>query len=195
LNDGRKISAIDVQRLYLEAARKIASDDPETIWLLAEWTSVLDDLERDVALTRDRVDWVAKKHLLNAFREKEDLAWTDPWLQALDLEYHNILPDQGLFYDLVQQGAMRSLVREEEIRDAIFTPPQTTRAYFRGRSVARFNNAITSIQWDEITFSNGTRSHVVALPEPAEGGRLEALNGLLGEEMAFSEFFRALERY
>ncbi len=192
LRDGHKISAIDVQRLYLEAARKMATDNPETSWLLGEWEMVLDDLERDVALTRNRVDWVAKKYLLDAFREKEDLAWTDPWLQALDLEYHNILPDQGLFYDLAQQGAMRSIVTEEEIQDAIFAPPETTRAYFRGRSVARFNDAITSIQWDEIVFAHGARSTLVTLPEPAGGERLEALNRLVSEEREFDAFFRAV---
>jgi proteasome accessory factor A len=195
LNDGRKISAIDVQRLYLQAAQKVAPDDAETAWLLQEWESVLNDLERDVALTRDRVDWVAKKFLLSAFKEEEKLAWTDPWLQAIDLEYHNILPDQGLFYELPRQGSMRTIVSEEEIKSAIFTPPETTRAYFRGRSVARFDAAITSIQWDEIAFVNGARSHLVALPEPAGGARLEALNELVREETDFPEFFRALTRY
>jgi hypothetical protein len=192
LSDGRKISAIDVQRLYLKAARKIVTDDAETIWLLREWEAVLNDLERDVALARDRVDWVAKKFLLGAFREEEKLSWTDPWLQAIDLEYHNILPDQGLFYELSRQGSMRSIVSEEEIKSAIFMPPETTRAYFRGRSVARFNDAITSIQWDEIAFVNGARSHLVALPEPADDARLQALNGLVREETKFPKFFRAL---
>ena len=195
LSDGRKISAIDVQRLYLKAARKIETDDAETIWLLREWETILNDLERDVALTRDRVDWVAKKFLLSAFREEEKLSWTDPWLQAIDLEYHNILPDQGLFYELPRQGSMRSIVSDEEIKSAIFTPPETTRAYFRGRSVARFNDAITSIQWDEIVFANGARSHLVTLPEPGGDARLEALNSLVREETELPEFFRALARY
>jgi proteasome accessory factor A len=192
LSDGHKISAIDVQRLYLEAAQKNVTDNPETIWLLREWEMVLDDLEHDVALTRDRVDWAAKKDLLEAFREKENLSWTDPWLQALDLEYHNILPDQGLYYELPRQGAMRSIVTEEEIKGAIFAPPETTRAYFRGRSVSRFNDAITSIQWDEITFANGAGSHRVALPEPAGDARLETLNELVNAETEFGDFFRAL---
>jgi hypothetical protein len=61
--------------------------------------------------------------------------------------------------------------------------------------VARFNDAITSIQWDEIAFANGARSHLVALPEPADGARLEALNALVREETEFPEFFRALARY
>lgn len=195
LSDGRKISAIDVQRLYLKAAQNAFVDHADARWLLEEWEAVLNDLERDVMLTRDRVDWVAKKVLLGAFQEEEKLSWTDPWLQAIDLEYHNILPDHGLFHELQRQGSMRNFVSEEEIRSAIFAPPETTRAYFRGRSVARFNDAITSIQWDEIAFENGARSHLVALPEPASDARLERLNVLVGEEMQFPEFFRALARY
>jgi proteasome accessory factor PafA2 len=194
LSDGRKISAIDVQRLYLKAAQKIAGDDDETTWLLREWENVLNDLQRDVALARDRVDWVAKKLLLSAFREEEKLSWTDPWLQAIDLEYHNIIPDQGLFYELVRQGSMHSFVSEEEIKSAIFAPPETTRAWFRGRSVARFNDAITSIQWDEIGFENGKRSRIVKLPEPAGDARLEALNELVRADTEFEEFFRQLPR-
>ena len=195
LSDGRKISAIDVQRLYLKAAQKIGHNEEETIWLLREWETALNDLERDVALTRDRVDWVAKKFLLAAFREEEKLSWSDPWLQAIDLEYHNIQPDHGLFYELVRQGSMRTIVSEEEIKAAIFSPPETTRAYFRGRSVARFNHAITSIQWDEIAFGNGKQIQVVRLPEPAGGERLEKLNELVNAEAEFAEFFRALALY
>ena len=192
LSDGRKISAIDVQRLYLQAAQKLSSDDSETLWLLREWETVLNDLERDPVSTRDRVDWAAKKFLLNAFREEEKLSWTDPWLQALDLEYHNINPEQGLFYDLVRQGSMRCMVSEEEIETAIFLPPETTRAFFRGRSVARFNDAITSIQWDEIVFENGGRSKRIALPEPANDERLDSLNTLVRGENELPDFFRSL---
>ena len=137
-------------------------------------------------LTRDRVDWVAKKFLLNALREEEKLAWTDPWLQAIDLEYHNILPDQGLFYELLGQGSMRRIVSEEEIKSAIFAPPETTRAFFRGRSVARFNDAITSIQWDEIVFANGASFAAGRAAGAANDARLETLKRLSGDEFAIS---------
>ncbi len=192
LADGRKISAIDVQRLYLAAAQKIAPDDEETRWLLREWESVLNDLERDVTLTRDRVDWMAKKFLLDELREAEKLSWADPWLQAIDLEYHNIIPDHGLFYELLRQGTMRAVVSEEEIQRAVFHPPETTRAFFRGRAVARYNDAITSIQWDEIAFANGRRQRLVELSEPAGDARLERLNALVREQTEFGEFFEAL---
>src|SRR5256885_8867537 len=106
-------------------------------------------------ISRDRVDWAAKKFLLNALQEEEKLSWSDPWLQSIDLEYHNLDLDRGLYYELVRKGLMRRVTTEDEIKAAIFNPPETTRAFFRGRAVARFNDEISSIQWDEIVFSKG----------------------------------------
>src|SRR3977135_861681 len=160
LKDGRKISAIDVQRIYLKAAARLDPPSPgygaashelvseDRQWILREWENVLNDLERDVTLTRDRVDWIAKKFLLNALQEEEKLSWTDPWLQSIDLEYHNVDLERGLFYELVRQGSVRRVVSEDEIKMSIFNPPETTRAFFRGRCVARFDRQIASIQWD-----------------------------------------------
>jgi Pup amidohydrolase len=202
LKDGRKISAIEVQRIYLRAASKIidspstgaAADaaDEDRQWILREWENVLNDLERDVMVTRDRVDWAAKKFLLNALKEEEKLSWNDPWLQSIDLEYHNVDLERGLYYELVRQGSMRRFVREDEIKTAIFTPPETTRAFFRGRSVARFNDQIASIQWDELVFQNGLLSRRVVLPEAFADMRLDALNQAARNGKDFPEFIRAI---
>jgi proteasome accessory factor A len=201
LKDGRKISAIDVQRIYLRAASRldprprgedVAGSDEEWGWILREWENVLNDLERDVMLARDRVDWAAKKFLLDALQEEEKLSWTDPWLQSVDLEYHNLDLDRGLYYELVRKGLMRRVTSEDEIKAAIFNPPETTRAFFRGRAVARFNDEISSIQWDEIVFANGAQSHRVALPEPAMNARLDALNHAARNGKDFSEFMSAI---
>jgi proteasome accessory factor PafA2 len=207
LKDGRKISAIEVQRLYLRAASKLEEDSPiaspvedsprrarseDRQWILQEWENVLNDLERDVATTRDRVDWVAKKFLLSALQEEEKLSWSDPWLQSIDLEYHNVDLESGLYYELARQGSIRRLVKEEDIKTAIFTPPETTRAFFRGRSVARFNDQIASIQWDELVFANGALSRRVGLPEAFADARLEALNQAARNGKDFSEFIRAV---
>src|SRR5438874_1725132 len=197
LRDGRKISAIDVQRLYLEAASKSAQNDEgaDRAWVLREWEDVLNDLERDVALCRDRIDWVAKKILLAALQAEEKMAWSDPWLQSIDLEYHNLDLEAGLYYELVRQGAMRRVVSEDDIRNAIFSPPETTRAFFRGRSVARFNDQIESIQWDEVVFANSSQSERVALPEPVVDDRLEQLNAAVRVSADFNTFARALNRF
>ena len=192
LRDGRKISAIDVQRLYLSAAQKVDHNDEERGWILREWESALNDLERDVMLCRDRVDWAAKKFLLNELQGEEKLQWSDPWLQAIDLEYHNIDLERGLYYELLRQGSMRRVVSEDEIRRAIFSPPETTRAFLRGRAVARFTDQIESIQWNEIVLSDAGRSQRIALPEPADEN-LKRLNAAVRESANFADFLRALE--
>ncbi|MGI8820446.1 MAG: depupylase/deamidase Dop [Chthoniobacterales bacterium] len=190
LQDGRKISALEVQRLYLEAARKLASE--ETAWLLAEWENVLNDLERDPTLTRDRVDWVAKKFLLGTLQEEEKLSWSDPWLQSIDLEYHNVDPAQGLFYDLERGGLIRRVVTEEEIAAAILAPPETTRAFFRGRAVAKFGAQISAVQWDEVVFAVGGTRKRVALPEAADDARLGRLNHAINECDDAADFLKAI---
>jgi proteasome accessory factor PafA2 len=191
LKDGRKISAIDVQRIYLRAAAQLEMSEDQQ-WVMREWENVLNDLERDPMTTRDRIDWAAKKFLLNALQDEEKLAWSDPWLQSIDLEYHNVDLDRGLYYELVRQGSMRRVVDEDNIKMAIFSPPETTRAFFRGRSVARFTDEIASIQWDEIVFANSSRSHRVSLPEAAADARLEALNRAARNGKDFGEFIRAV---
>ncbi len=193
LKDGRKISAIEVQRLYLAAALAHCDrSDKETAWLLREWESVLDDLEKDVTLCRDRVDWVAKKYLLETFRESEGLAWSDPWLQSIDLEYHNVNVEDGLHYALSREGQMRRFVSEDEIRAAIFSPPETTRAYFRGRSVAKFNNEVSSIHWDEVVFNYAGGSRRVSLNQAFNDKKLDRLNNLIRESKSFPDFLRDL---
>lgn len=193
LKDGRKISAIDIQRLYLAAASEHCASDEETGWLLSEWESVLNDLQRDVMLCRDRVDWVAKKFLLATFRESEGLDWADPWLQSIDLEYHNVSLEAGLYYELARTGEMRRFLTEEEIKRAIFQPPVTTRAFFRGRSVARFCKEIASIQWDEVVFNRPGGPRAVNLNKAFEDGHLERLNALMREAGSFEEFSRLLD--
>ena len=193
LKDGRKISAIDVQRIYLKAAARVADEmDEDREWILREWKNVLNDLERDLMLTRDRIDWVGKKFLLNALQEEEKLSWTHPWLQSIDLEYHNVDLERGMYYELVRQGAMRRVVTEDEIKTSIFSPPETTRAFFRGRSVARFNDEISSIQWDEIVFVNQFQIRRVVLPEAASDARLSALNHAARNGKDFAEFIRVV---
>ncbi len=87
---------------------------------------------------------------------------------------------------------MRRVVTDEEITTAISTPPETTRAFFRGRAVAKFSHAIRSIQWDEIVFDDGTQKCCVRFPEVAADQRLNALNQAVREEKPLAELLRAL---
>ncbi|MBV9490438.1 MAG: proteasome accessory factor PafA2 family protein [Verrucomicrobia bacterium] len=195
LKDGRKMAAIDVQRLYLEKALRYCDrTDREVEWLLSEWEKVLNDLEVDPMRCVDRIDWVAKWYLLSALQEAEKLAWTDPWLQAIDLEYHNIAWQQGLHYELVRQDRMRRVVTEGEIKAAIFNPPESTRAFFRGRAVARFNAYIEAIHWDEVVFAQGGQQHRVSFSIPSEDARLARLNVTIRDAINYEDFIRRLQK-
>lgn len=157
LESGETISAIDLQRKYLKLAQKILKgQDDDTDWVLTNWESVLDDLEQDWRSVRDRVDWAAKRWLLEAFMEDEGLSWNDPWLESLDLEYHHICPDRSLYYELENQGQMIQLVAPEKIDAAIRNAPEATRAKARA-AVMRYlskNNMPCIVDWHQIYFTH-----------------------------------------
>ena len=190
LANGKKISAIDIQRIYLDAARKHCDQSgEESRWVLAEWESVLNDLQIDPMGCTDRVDWAAKKFLLSTFREAEKLDWSDSWLQSIDMEYHNIDPVAGLYHEMLRTCAVRRFLDEDEIREAIFQPPTTTRAFFRGRAVAKFNAAISSIQWDEVVFQTPWGPRSVPLVEAFGDEALDALKERIARAESVSDLF------
>ncbi len=83
---------------------------------------------------------------------------------------------------------MRRIVSEDEIRHAIFQPPDTTRAYFRGRAVARFNREIASIQWDEVCFHQNGNLQTVTLPHPGHAEELAQVNHAIRGATSFADF-------
>src|SRR5262249_56225740 len=72
----------------------------ETNWLLENWGFVLEAIPHNRHRLIGGVDWMTKKWLLETFVESEALSWDDPWLQSIDLEYHNIDPRRGLFFSV-----------------------------------------------------------------------------------------------
>ena len=117
LEDGRTIGALDVQwRLHALATQYLGGRDEETDWLLESWSYTLDALPHKPEALLGGVDWISKKWLLETFMAAENLSWNDPWLQSLDLEYHNIDPARGLFFGLKPAkriGEWNNLVRQK----------------------------------------------------------------------------------
>ena len=154
---GRATTAIEVQRTYLQLVRDYAMPaDPVWMELLNAWHVILDDLERDPISTADRLDWSAKHRLIEQFREAEKLGADDPWLCSLDLAYHQLDRAQGLFYGLLESGAIRLPYPAQEIADPGLLPPPTTRAALRGRSIEKFGPLVESAQWDAIVLKGVT---------------------------------------
>jgi len=164
-SDGKKATAVDVQRVYLEAARGL--ELPGSAWVLDEWQATLDALETDPLQLGDRLDWVAKKLLLDEFAESENLDWKRDLdtLQSLDLAYHNIDPEVGLYYGLVESGAMTTLVDDHEIETARCDPPNDTRAALRGLLVRRFGEHIKAVSWGVLRVEENGHSYTLRLPE------------------------------
>jgi len=151
---GGTIKSVDLQRFYLdEAQRRYAGRDEQTNWVLAQWEEVLDALESDPWSLADRLDWVAKRTLLEAFRKEEGVAWDDEALFSLDLEYHNTDPACGLFYALQALGRTRRVCDEQRVYRAINTPPRTTRAAGRAHVIEGLierDRPHYVIEWDGI---------------------------------------------
>lgn len=150
LETGKTISAIDLQERYLEAVlRHCRGQDEETDWVLKEWESVLTDLRGDYANVVGRVDWASKLWLLETFREEEGLDWDDPWLKSLDLEYHNLHPQRGLFFALQEQGRVPRVTTDSVVELAEQHPPRNTRAFGRGELVRHLLDRKPPIERDD----------------------------------------------
>lgn len=135
LETGRVVSAVEIQGIYLSyAERYLKGVTSDFDWVIKEWRDTLEALASDPSVLRDRLDWVAKKWLLETFVEEEGLEWNDPWLQSIDLEYHKIDPSKSLYHDLSAQGLMKRVVSDRAIDQATTEPPPDTRA--KGRSLA-----------------------------------------------------------
>jgi proteasome accessory factor A len=175
LTDGRKMTALQLQWEYLELARKYVDredDTPENREVVERWEAVLHGLESDPRTLSAQLDWVAKLRLLEGYRERDGLAWSDAKLRAIDLQYHDVRRDRGLYHRLAHSGKVERLTTDEEVERAIMEPPEDTRAFFRGRCISKYPDAIAAASWDSLILDTG-RDALQRIPmrEPLRGTR------------------------
>jgi proteasome accessory factor A len=138
LEGGRELSALEIQRTYLERVMRFlqhSGSDPTTDHVVDEWARVLDTLEADPLKLSRECDWVAKYHLVEDYRRRHDLPLSHPRVAMLDLQYHDVNRGRGLYYLLQRRSKVDRVVDDAEIRTAMRTPPQTTRAKLRGEFI------------------------------------------------------------
>ena len=99
-----------------------------------------------------QLDWVAKRRLIEAYRDRHGCGWDDGRLAALDLQYHDLRPERSLYARL----GMERLVDDEAVAAAVTDPPRRTRAWFRGTCLARWPDAVVTANWDSLVFDLGT---------------------------------------
>jgi proteasome accessory factor A len=173
LANGKRVTALDAQWHLLERARSWADrhgldsvtvDDGKRI--LEEWENVLAGLERDPNEVADVVDWVAKKRLVDGYARRHSLAPADARLKAIDLQYSDLRRDRSL----AARCGLRTITAEADAQTAVHTPPDSTRAYFRGTCLARFAGDIVAANWDSIVFDIGREPlKRVPMMEPLRG--------------------------
>ena len=153
---GESITALEIQGIYLDAVEQnFSQTNKEWTWIIQEWRRTLHELKYNPEKLSGRIDWAIKEKLFSEFMESENLNWDDPILQSLDLEYHNLDPDRGLYRGLEQENEVFSLLTEKEISRAIEFPPEGTRAKIRGDAVSKESEKIKSIHWTGVEFKNG----------------------------------------
>ena len=137
--------------------------------VLDRWEKVLATLESDPASLVGVLDWVTKWRILEGYRERYGLLSGDIRLRALDLQYHDLRPERSLFRRL----GCETIVPRFDIESAIDSPPEGTRAYFRGRCLERWPESIVAANWDSLLVDTGGKTlRRIPMMEPTRGTRV-----------------------
>ena len=197
LESGRLVTAIDVQWALFEAAVNFAEReglemlgaDRSGLLCLARWEEVLTQLERNPEEAASTVDWVAKHRLVEGFRERHGLEPTSAKLRAIDLQYHDLRPEKSL----ALRVGLERLSTDDQTRTAEIEPPQTTRAFFRGRCISRYQEAVESANWDSVVFDLGSDPlRRVPMMDPTRG-TAEETSALFETSPTAVDLLQALE--
>jgi proteasome accessory factor PafA2 len=194
LDSREATTAISVQRRYLEKVREVCDlTPPDRKWVVEKWETVLSDLERDPLCCRNRLDWVAKHALIQEFATAEGVDADDPWLRSLDLEYHRLDRDEGLYFGLERAGLMQDVPDELQERNAKDSPPETTRAAIRGRCVEKFGHRVRAVQWDHVVLAGERYDIKVSLLDLFAPGEVARYRDALERAATPDEFRKLLD--
>ncbi len=197
-------SAVEVQEIYLQACRqhyeRIADELTETALIEAKdlftrWQECLDAIRTDLFSLADQLDWVAKLKLMESYRDRDGLDWDAPKLAMIDLQYADVDPRRSLYAALLAKGKMRRLVTDEEVERARTTPPEDTRAYFRGRVMEKFGRSVVAASWDSVIFDVQGRPALQRVPllDPLRGTR-EQVGQMIDSCNTVADLFAILGR-
>lgn len=181
LANGREVSALDIQSEYLNRALRFAEHhdltDEEQL-ALDMWEYTLSHLEDDPLKLDRELDWVIKYKLIEAYRERHDLTLSDARVALVDLQYHDVNRERGVFYRMQRKGMVDRIVTDEEISHAVEHPPQTTRARLRGEFIKRAKERKRdyTVDWVHLKLNDQAQRTVLCKdPFKAEDERVDKL--------------------
>lgn len=168
LSSGREITALQMQNEMYNIVSSMPGLDellekPFYRYALNLWRRSLDALEsEDYALVDMELDWMIKRKFMNSYKEKHQLNDMDPRLILLDISYHNIRKDRGLFYILEKSGMAKTLITNNDVNSSMENPPETTRAALRGRfiKVAQEKKRDFTVDWVNLKINDQQQSSI-----------------------------------
>jgi proteasome accessory factor A len=140
LANGREATALEIQSEYLNRAIRYGEQKgfgPLEEKALGMWEHCLKGIEKDPDSLDRECDWVIKRRLIESYRERHGLPLTHPKVALMDLQYHDVSRERGLYYRLQDRGLVERICDDETIQLAVDQPPQTTRARLRGEFIKR----------------------------------------------------------
>ncbi len=181
LANGRELSALDIQWEYLERAMRYARSTgfpPEVEQAVLMWEYLLTGIEKDPLTLHRELDWVAKHRLIQGYQDRHGLPLSSARLAMLDLSYHDVNRDRGIFYLLQRRGEMERIVTDETVTTAMTQPPATTRARLRGEFIkaAKAHRRDFTVDWVHLKLNDQAQRTVLCKdPFKAVDERVEKL--------------------
>lgn len=175
LDSGKTYTALNLQEILCERAEKYADrfglesvGEEDGKLILRRWREVLEGLKQNPSTMNHVIDWVAKKRIVDGIAERHQLRATDPRLKAIDLQYHDMRVEKCL----ALRAGLETMTNFEDVLRATTTPPETTRAYFRGMCLQKWPAEVVAANWDSVVFDIGRDPlRRVPMMEPLRGTR------------------------
>ncbi len=170
LANGRDLSALDIQREYLDRAlryherRGLPAQEERA---LSMWQHCIEAIEKDPLSLDRECDWVIKYRLSEAYRARHELPLGHPRVALIDLQYHDVDRKRGIFYLIQAKGRVDRTTTDEAITKAMDSPPETTRARLRGEFIKRAKEKRRdfTVDWVHLKLNDQTQ-RTVLLKDP-----------------------------
>ena len=195
LESGKTFTALELQDALCERAERYAEKfglesvgEEDGKLILRRWREVIEGLKEDPMSMRHVIDWVAKKRIVDGMSERHNLRANDSRLKAIDLQYHDMRADKCL----ALRANLETMTNKEDVLTATTTPPDTTRAYFRGMCLKKWPTDVVAANWDSIVFDIGREPlRRVPMMEPLRGTR-QLTESLIAQSSSPSELVASL---
>lgn len=175
--NGARIHPLEIQEAFLAAAeeycRRPEQDTGENRLVLKHWRRVLQALRRDPMELDGVLDWVTKYVLLERHLSRKGLHWNHPRTRRMDIMYHDVSRETGLYYILEDKGKVERLLDgDERVKYFISNPPENTRAWFRSQCLRKFGEDVVEANWDVLHFRlPDGKMKKIPLLDPTRGTR------------------------